>query len=423
MGGVEKLKITESCGMKKFFNFDDRISRMAIPVNEYRYDLPESRIALYPLKNRDESKLLVYQNGQITHSQFLNLETFLPENSFLFFNDTKVIPARILFTKDTGAEIEIFLLSPVSPSIILSEAMTANFETTWECTIGNVKRWAHGLQLKKEISGDTLTAQLIDKEKGLVRFSWTGGMSFAEIVNRSGKTPLPPYLKRAAEPDDLQRYQTIYSHHEGAVAAPTAGLHFTERVFTNLKQRGIDHDFVTLHVSAGTFQPIKTETAEEHTMHHEQIVISSENIENLLLADKNVIAVGTTSMRTLESLYWFGVKLLEHDHTGFTIGQNDPYTFAGHKPSRQKAFRTIKKFMTDNAYDKLIGETSIFIKPGYRFNVCDGLITNFHQPASTLMLLVAAFIGNDWKRVYDEALKNDYRFLSYGDSSLLLPLR
>lgn len=395
---------------------------MATPVDEYRYHLPDERIALYPLKDRDESRLLVYQHGRITHSHFHELDTFLPENSFLFFNDTRVIPARIHFTKDTGAEIEIFLLSPVLPSVILADAMTANKETTWQCIIGNVKRWTSGLLLEKQISDSTLTATLLDKEKGLVKFSWTGGISFAEIVNLSGKTPLPPYLKRDAEPDDKQRYQTIYSHHDGAVAAPTAGLHFTERVFQKLNARGVAHDFVTLHVSAGTFQPIKTETAEEHVMHHEQVVISMENIDNLLRTDKKIIAVGTTSMRTLESLFWFGVKLIENPTAIFNIGQNDPYIFAGNKPGRSEAFGAIKQFMIGTRQERLIGETSIFIKPGYHFNVCDGLITNFHQPGSTLMLLVAALIGNDWKHVYDEALKSDYRFLSYGDSSLLMPV-
>jgi S-adenosylmethionine:tRNA ribosyltransferase-isomerase len=390
-------------------------------INDFRYDLPDDRIALYPLPVRDESKLLVYQKSGITNSEFNRIGSFLPESSFLFFNDTKVIPARILFTKETGATIEIFLLSPVLPSSDLAVTMGATNETTWMCTIGNVKRWPQGSKLKKDVGGLALVAELIDKEKSYVKLSWSTGQPFAEVIDVLGKTPLPPYLKRDVDPSDKERYQTIYSHHEGAVAAPTAGLHFTERVFNSLRERNIHHDFVTLHVSAGTFQPIKTDDPNDHVMHREQIVITRKNLDSLLSPDKKIIAVGTTSMRTLESLYWFGAKLIHNENETFDIKQNDPYDFPFTKPSRSEAFLQIRKWLDLKQVDQLPGQTSIFIKPGYRFNVCEGLITNFHQPGSTLILLVAAFIGDDWKKVYDTALRNNYRFLSYGDSSLLLP--
>jgi S-adenosylmethionine:tRNA ribosyltransferase-isomerase len=392
-----------------------------LKINDYKYELPQEKIALHPLPNRDESRLMVYKHGEISHNRFYDLASFLPETSFLFFNDTKVIPARLHFKKETGADIEIFLLSPVEPSAVLSETMQATDQSVWKCTIGNLKRWTGTTRLTKIIGETQLEASLVDKEQGMVRFTWNTKKSFAEIINRSGETPLPPYLKRKVEASDRERYQTIYSHHEGAVAAPTAGLHFTEKVFNNLNKKNIGHDFLTLHVSAGTFRPVKTEDVEAHVMHPEQLVITGKNIDNLLQLNRFIIAVGTTSMRTLESLYWFGAKLLKDKSSAFVIHQDDPYLFHTHLPSASKAFAAIKKYMDENGKDSIIGETSIFIKPGYPFKVCRGLITNFHQPASTLMLLVAAFAGNDWHKIYDEALKNDYRFLSYGDSSLLLP--
>lgn len=390
-------------------------------IKDYSYELPPEKIALHPLPDRDESRLLVYRQGKITHGRFYDLAGFLPEQSFLFFNDTKVIPARLHFRKETGADIEVFLLSPVEPSVILSETMLATGQSTWKCSIGNLKRWSEGTSLRKVVDDTTLEATLLDRKNGVVQFTWKTGQSFAEIINRSGETPLPPYLKRKADESDRTRYQTIYSHHEGAVAAPTAGLHFTEKVFNDLNKRNIHHDFLTLHVSAGTFQPVKTENVNEHVMHPEQIVVTRKNIENLLQPEKFIVAVGTTSMRTLESLYWFGVKLLKDKTSAFIINQRDPYISQAYLPSITASLTAIRMYMTENDHETIIGETSIFIKPGYQFKVCRGLITNFHQPASTLMLLVAAFTGRDWRKIYDEALKNDYRFLSYGDSSLLLP--
>lgn len=392
-----------------------------INIKNYTYDLPSDKIAARPLSNRDESKLLVYQQGKIHHEAFKSLVDFLPENSFLFFNDTKVIPARIHFQKDTGAEIEIFLLSPVKPSMLMADVMLTTHQCIWQCTIGNLKRWKDGQFLLKEAKGISLTATLIDRNEGLVKFSWSTQQSFAEVVTLIGVTPLPPYIKREASEEDVSRYQTIYSHYEGAVAAPTAGLHFTEQVLEAMNKKGIEKDFLTLHVSAGTFQPVKTEDALNHTMHREQIVITRESIQNLLKENKFIVAVGTTSMRTLESLYWFGVKLLENPDCEFTITQHDPYLKRTLLPSRKEALYSILTYMENRNVTMITGSTSIFIYPGYEFKICNGLITNFHLPASTLILLVAAFIGDDWKKVYDEALNNNYRFLSYGDSSLLIP--
>jgi S-adenosylmethionine:tRNA ribosyltransferase-isomerase len=391
-----------------------------IHIQDYTYDLPPDRIAADPLEKRDESKLLVYRKGTLEHKTFKNLAEFLPEKSLLFFNDTRVIPARIHFQKDSGADIEIFLLSPLTPSTLHATAMLAKNQSSWQCTIGNLKRWKDGQLLTKKTGDTLLTVSLLSREKGIVEFTWAGDQSFSEILTEAGTTPLPPYIKRAASPSDSNRYQTIYSHYDGAVAAPTAGLHFTEHVFESLRQKNIGWDFLTLHVSAGTFQPVKAINALEHSMHHEQVIIDKQSIDNLLLADKFIVAVGTTSLRTLESLYWYGVKLLQTPGVGFTISQHEPYTLPN-SISFGDSILAVADHMNTNGLKNLAGTTSIFIYPGYRFRVCKGLITNFHQPASTLMLLVAAFIGSRWRDVYREALSNDYRFLSYGDSSLLLP--
>jgi S-adenosylmethionine:tRNA ribosyltransferase-isomerase len=389
-------------------------------INEYKYNLPQERIALYPLAERDQSKLLVYCDNKITNSHFHQLDQYLPENSILFFNDTKVIPARLLFQKDTGAEIEIFLLNPVSPSPLVAIAMEAHSSAQWHVVVGNAKRWTEGKSLVKKIEDITFTANYIDRKKSIVQFNWTPeSLTFAEMVSKAGATPLPPYLKREVEASDKERYQTIYSKKEGAVAAPTAGLHFTDRVFAKLKTKKISTDFLTLHVSAGTFQPIKVEYAKEHIMHSEQMVISKTNVENLIKGDRNTIAVGTTSLRTLESLYWYGVKLHSNPEAEFTISQQEPYQNKNQNLTRKEAFENVLNKMNRNGNEQLRGETSIYLVPGYRFRTAEALITNFHQPGSTLMLLVAAFVGDDWKKIYQEALENEYRFLSYGDSSLL----
>jgi S-adenosylmethionine:tRNA ribosyltransferase-isomerase len=389
-------------------------------TDDYTYDLTPDRIATYPLEVRDHSKLLVYSNRAITHVRFDSLASQLPAQSFLFFNDTKVIPARLHFTKDTGAEIEIFLLNPVQPSTLMVQAMQAENSCVWKCTIGNLKRWKEGTLLLKDLGGVLLEAYLLNRDEGQVEFKWNTPHVFAEIISRSGETPLPPYINRKSDSRDRERYQTIYSHYEGAVAAPTAGLHFTDAVFQSLKEKNIKKDFLTLHVSAGTFQPIKVKNAVEHTMHNEQIVVKRQNVENLL-NNSFIIPVGTTSMRSIESIYWYGVKLLSDPEAQFYIGQNDPYINNSELPSKEKTLTAVLEYFDRYNLNEITGQTSIYIVPGYRFRICKGLVTNFHQPGSTLILLVAAFIGDDWKKVYQSALDNNYRFLSYGDSSLLIP--
>ncbi|MCX8491425.1 MAG: S-adenosylmethionine:tRNA ribosyltransferase-isomerase [Cyclobacteriaceae bacterium] len=392
-----------------------------IDINEYKYELPPERIALFPLPQRDRSKLLVYKQGVITHSQFIDLDQFLPVDSMLIFNNTKVIPARLLFKKETGAEIEVFLLNPVSPSPLVSVAMEAHGSCEWHVAVGNAKRWNEEV-LTKRAGNHQLTATFIDRKKSIVHFEWPDQLSFAEMISHMGATPLPPYLKREVEASDKERYQTIYSKKEGAVAAPTAGLHFTDRVFEKLRQKNITTDFLTLHVSAGTFQTVKTKNALDHTMHAEQMVVSKANLENLI-NQKNIVAVGTTSLRTLESIYWYGVKLVGEPDAIFQIAQDEPYQENNRTKTiaRREAFENVLDKMTRDGETQLAGETSIYIVPGYQIKTVDALITNFHQPGSTLMLLVATFVGNDWKKNYQQALENDYRFLSYGDSSLLIP--
>lgn len=392
-----------------------------LSIAAYTYPLPADRIARYPLQDRDQSKLLVYKNGVIEHDRFSNLKMHLPPSSLLYFNNTKVIPARLYFQKDTGADIEIFLLHPITPSALLLETMNSTGSCTWKCTIGNLKRWKDNTTLTYRSNDLHLRATLINRETGMVSFQWDDKHAFADVLSMTGETPLPPYLKRKPETSDRERYQTIYSKNDGAVAAPTAGLHFTPEVFESLKERSISVDFLTLHVSAGTFQPIKTEDVSRHVMHQEQVVITKSNILNLLQPDKTIIPVGTTSMRTLESLYWFGVKLLENPEAVFQISQRDPYT-STHTPPAKDALTAVLQYMEKHKLESIVGETAIYIMPGYQFRICQGLITNFHQPESTLIVLVAAFIGKDWKKIYSEALEKDYRFLSYGDSSLLLPL-
>lgn len=390
-----------------------------IDIGEYQYNLPSDRIAIYPLKERDQSKLLVYRKGEINHSLFNQINTFLPPQSVVIFNDTKVIPARLFFSKETGAAIELFLLSPVDAEI--NQAMQARGSTQWQCTIGNLKRWTDGLLLEKETNQVTVTASLVNRKEGIVKFEWSPKeLSFAEVLNDFGVTPLPPYIKRLAEPSDRERYQTIYSQVQGAVAAPTAGLHFTDKIIQQIKNSGAITDYVTLHVSAGTFQPVKVSNALDHDMHEERIIITKRNVENLLLENRKIVAVGTTSLRTLESIYWYGVKLMINPEAAFKIEKLDPYSSSTKLPSKREALAAILEMMSRKRVESISGETSIYIVPGYPFKVMDALITNFHQPGSTLMLLVAAFVGNDWKRIYQQALDNDYRFLSYGDSSLLI---
>lgn len=389
---------------------------MSIKISDFTYELPEDRIALHPLAERDQSKLLVYREGKIAHSIFSNLSEFLPSNSILFFNNTKVIPARLFFKKDTGATIEIFLLNPVWPSPIVALAMSAKKKCRWHCTIGNLKRWTDNYELRITNDELVLVARLIERENGIVEFEWNMPISFSEVVQKIGAIPLPPYIKRKAESEDTQRYQTIYSKEDGAVAAPTAGLHFTDKVMSSLQKKNVAIEYLTLHVSAGTFQPVKVENAMEHTMHAEQVLIDRKNIEHLL-SNKPVISVGTTSLRTLESIYWYGVKLTDNPKAEFVIRQDDAYKLT--PIDKKNSLNAIIRKMDHEKTNQLLGETSIYMLPGYDFKMAEALLTNFHQPSSTLILLVAAFVGEDWRKIYSEALTTGYRFLSYGDSSLL----
>jgi S-adenosylmethionine:tRNA ribosyltransferase-isomerase len=393
------------------------MSNQVISIQDFTYQLPDERIARFPLPQRDQSKLLVYQEGNIKHDQFSNLITHLPEHSTLFFNNTRVIPARLRFKKDTGATIEIFLLHPIAPSAIVQQAMEATGSCQWQCTIGNLKRWTDNKPLPFRHPAFQLSAQLINRAEGIVEFSWTTSHSFAEVVTLCGDVPLPPYLNRASEETDKVSYQTVYSKHDGAVAAPTAGLHFTEAILNQLEKAGIKKEYLTLHVSAGTFQPVKVDNALEHNMHQEQMVVTRANVERMLSSNFSV-AVGTTSVRTMESLYWFGVKLMGDPESTFHVSQHDAYLLT-QNISKQQALNQVLDYMSLKGIDTLIGETSIYIVPGYNFRTVDALITNFHQPGSTLILLVAAFTGTDWRLIYESALANHFRFLSYGDSSLL----
>ena len=396
----------------------------SIDLKEYEYTLPEDRIAKFPLEKRDSSQLLEYKKGTIQHHHFFNLPDLLDSDSLLVYNNTKVIPARLIFQRQTGARIEVFLLQPLAPSRIMSEIMTSKKPVVWETIIGNLKKWKEEETLQGIIQIDAkeviLSARLVNRDLMQVEFSWNDSdIAFVDLVEACGETPLPPYLNRKAEENDKSRYQTVYSEKEGAVAAPTAGLHFTEEVFDALRKKGIQEAALTLHVSAGTFQPIKVKAVEEHPMHSEQLEIKRETIEKLLLHSGKVVAVGTTSVRTLESMYWYGVQLIENRGNRFEIEKLAPYVSRAYLPTRKEALQAILKEMEQSNSDTLFGTTSIFVFPGYKFKLVDGLITNFHQPGSTLVLLIAALVGEDWKKIYQEALDSDYRFLSYGDSSLL----
>jgi S-adenosylmethionine:tRNA ribosyltransferase-isomerase len=402
-----------------------------IRLDQIQYDLPDDRIARFPLPQRDASKLLVYKGGQIEHVAFTDLPRQLPPNSYLVFNNTRVIPARLYFTRATGALIELFLLSPIDPDTgavpPISQAMEATGEVVWQAMIGNRKRWKPGETLETRIpmpSGDvTLRADWFDTAQSLIRLSWQPAeLPFAQLIEQVGQIPLPPYLNREATTDDRETYQTVYSKKEGAVAAPTAGLHFTPSVFDELAQQGIEYDYLTLHVGAGTFQPIKTDDIRQHFMHTEQVVYTVANLQNLLDRIGHIIPVGTTSMRALESLYWMGVKVMRQEPKPFTLDQHYAYQLpADQLPAPVDAVQAVLDYMATYSLETVTAHTSIYITPGYSLRLCNGIVTNFHQPGSTLILLIAALIGDDWKRVYQEALDNGYRFLSYGDSSLLIP--
>lgn len=403
-----------------------------IRIADYDYPLPEARIARYPLAQRDDSKLLVYTNasGRVPENRkFRDLAAYLPEKSLMVFNNTKVVPARLLFQKDTGALIEIFCLEPADP-----EDYELCFATTsscsWKAIVGNAKRWKEGA-LHLYIAEDhadapflheiDLTAELIRREgrASWVRFAWKGGLSFSQVMDHAGRIPIPPYLRRDTEPIDLERYQTWYARREGSVAAPTAGLHFTQRELDDVDAKGIRRFNLCLHVGAGTFLPVKSETIGDHAMHSEPFSVSRELLQ--ALADKEetpLTAVGTTSTRCLESLYFLGVQCIEKGKPG-VVEQWEPYRAAGYSYSLRESMQALLAYMEAEKLAELVSRTQIIIVPGYQFRVIDYLVTNFHQPKSTLLLLIGAFVGEEWHRIYDFALANDFRFLSYGDSSLL----
>ncbi len=397
-----------------------------IKISDFNYNLPEERIAKYPLAERDQSKLLIWKNGQITDSHFYSLASFLPENTLLVFNNTRVIRARINFFKESGAKIEIFCLDPHDPvDYAISFAQTHT--VIWKCMIGNLKKWKSGI-LHKQIPYKTtqinLSAELTgtDENSQLIRFSWDREVSFAEVLEHAGTIPIPPYLNRETEESDLDRYQTIYSKIEGSVAAPTAGLHFTNRVFESLKTKNIERAELTLHVGAGTFKPVKTEQVIQHEMHTEHILVHYEFIELVIEKLKQTIAVGTTSIRTLESLYWMGVKASQNINLSeeeLLVSQWEPYTTSTTLTATE-ALNALLRYMDHHHLGTISSATQIIILPGYQFKIVKGMITNFHQPESTLLLLISAFLGTHWKEIYEHALDNNYRFLSYGDSNLYL---
>jgi S-adenosylmethionine:tRNA ribosyltransferase-isomerase len=402
-----------------------------ISINDYDYFLLEEKIAFFPLEERDQSKLLIYKNGEINEDIYLNIANYLPAKSFLVFNDTKVIKARLLFTKDTGADIEIFCLEPYEAINDYAVVLLKKKSVRWKCMIGGAGKWKQKyLEKKFAIDDDevTLKAELIEKlsDAYVVELSWNPGQySFAEIIEHAGKTPLPPYIKREAGESDAERYQTIYSKYEGSVAAPTAGLHFTERIFSSLKEKNIETGFVTLHVGAGTFKPVKSETMQGHEMHAEWIDVSTVFIEHLIRNISNgVFCVGTTSVRTIESLYWMGVKAILHPNVTIDeieIKQWEVYEkgLTNNSFEAEDALKSLLNFLHEKESERLFIKTQIIIAPGYRFRIVKGLTTNFHQPKSTLLLLVAAMAGEKWKEIYEYALRHNFRFLSYGDGCLI----
>lgn len=395
-----------------------------IRIEDFNYNLPDERIAKYPLPRRDGSKLLVYKDGEVSHRMFKGISELLPEGSIMVFNDTKVVPARLHFQRETGAHIEIFCLEPVQPEEYVSMFAVTD-RCRWRCIVGNVKRWKMDTLSLYNPAGDEsirlmdLKADLIERdgETSIVEFSWSDGSPFSKVLEVSGSIPIPPYLNRDTEDVDLERYQTLYARFRGSVAAPTAGLHFTEEVLDSIRRRNIETQTVCLHVGAGTFLPVKTSLVSEHNMHREPFVVTKEFIKKLIDKKGKLIAVGTTSVRTLESLYYVGVKCIE-DGAPSDVCQWDPYQ-KEYSYSLTESLEAIVGYLEANSLEELKVGTRIIIVPGYSFKVVDVLVTNFHQPQSTLLLLISAFVDGDWKKIYRHALENDFRFLSYGDSSVL----
>lgn len=404
-----------------------------LSITDFTYTLPQEKIAQHPLQQRDESKLLIYTAGKVTSTVFTDIAQHVPGHSTMVFNDTKVIHARVIFKNEHDASIEVFLLEPAEPFHDLQLAMFQHHASTWRCLVGNAKKWREKV-LTKSFTVDRRKGRLEVRQTGrvgddfLIHFSWTPEeISLARILEAAGYVPLPPYIKRTAAGDDEQRYQTLYAFQVGSVAAPTAGLHFSDKVFNTLKEKKIHPLFVTLHVGAGTFKPVKAQHMREHQMHAEQMVVQKETIEQLLFRlDNPIIATGTTSCRTLESLYWIGKKIV-NGIEDLCVDQWDPYetqsdvrlTGNAAPVTTRQSLTALLSYLKRKKLNQLTAHTKLIIAPGYSFKLTDGLITNFHLPNSTLLLLIAAFIGDDWRIVYDYALANDFRFLSYGDGSLL----
>lgn len=401
-------------------------------IKDFIYDLPENRIAKYPLAERDLSKLLIYRDGNINENVYRNLDEYIPENSLLIFNNTKVIQARLHFKNSTGARIEIFCLEPSEENNEPSSAMSQKTSVKWVCLIGRLEKWKDKI-ITFKTNDFSLNAEIV-KQNGIeftILFSWEPShFSFAEILEQVGEMPIPPYLKRASEPIDVSRYQTVYAEQKGSVAAPTAGLHFSDLIFEKLMAKNVITDYVTLHVGAGTFKPVKSETMEGHNMHSEWIEVERKSIENILHqiskneSNNNIIAVGTTSLRTIESLYWMGVKAhtnLELAIEELEVKQWDAYELQ-QNITPKSSLTSLLSWLEKNKIEKLICKTQIIIVPSYHLKIANALITNFHQPNSTLLLLVAAIVGDDWKTIYNYAMNNDFRFLSYGDGSILFNL-
>ena len=397
-----------------------------IAIAEYDYPLPDERIAKYPLAERDTSKLLLYKGGDIRKEKFVNLPSFIPQGALMVFNNTRVIQARLRFRKETGAQIEVFCLEPEQPAdyqLMFQETK----ECVWQCLVGNSSRWKSGvLSQVIEIDGVqvTLSVERVSSAAvNLVRFFWDGGFTFAQLLEAAGELPIPPYLNRKTEESDMNTYQTVYSKVKGSVAAPTAGLHFTPAVLAALDAAGVQRGEVTLHVGAGTFKPVKSELIADHEMHEEYIEVQRGLIERIIAAGGAAVAVGTTSVRTLESLYFLGEKVSENpaiEESELCVGQWEPYN-REHTLSTVEALTALLQWLDAKGLDRVHSHTRIMIAPGYTFRIVKAIVTNFHQPKSTLLLLVSAFIGGNWRKVYDFALENGFRFLSYGDSSLLVP--
>lgn len=403
------------------------IAQQKIRIEEYNYPLPAEKIAYFPAGSRDQSQLLVHKDGTITDATFKDLAQFLGPNDVLAFNNSRVIHARLLVQNRNGAAIEIFCLEPLAPTREIQEAFVQTCRVSWKCFVGNAKRWKEPIEFTVEVNQKPITITAVKGENSdgafEVTFLWEDEtVTLAEWIEAYGKIPLPPYIKRAAQTDDEQRYQTIFAQHNGSVAAPTAGLHFTEEVFRSLEEKNIETLWVTLHVGAGTFKPVSTETIGEHIMHKEQIVITRETIEAILNCNnKKIIAVGTTVARTLESLFIIGAKLNLNLPDPFNVQQWEIYENEElRKVDATTSLKAIYNYIVTNNLPFLTASTALMITPGYEHKIARGLITNFHQPQSTLLLLIASYLGEKWKEIYQHALTHNYRFLSYGDSNLYL---